>query len=136
MAIANDSVEILITKLGARWADDWNAGRLDQVVELYADEAVYEPPHHVSVHGKHAIHEYLKNPLLKHTIRNLTYEVTYVKHSGDLAYDVGLYSMTIPASDGHDHQDRGKYLTVWKKEKTGHWKIVADCWSSDLPPQI
>jgi hypothetical protein len=27
--------------------------------------------------------------------------------------------------------DRGKYLKVWRR--LGAWRIVADCWSSNLP---
>ena len=134
MAIATDAVETLISELGANWATNWNAGNLEKIIAPYAEEAVYQPPHHPTVHGRHAIHEYLKGPLQKHTVRDLKYEVTFVKHSGDLAYDVGVYSMTVPTANGPDRQDRGKYLTVWRKQSTGDWKIVADCWSSDLPP--
>jgi ketosteroid isomerase-like protein len=40
--------------------------------------------------------------------------------------------MSIP-QDGGRKQDRGKYLTVWKRQGDGAWKIAADAWSSDLP---
>jgi ketosteroid isomerase-like protein len=29
--------------------------------------------------------------------------------------------------------ERGKYLSVWKKQSDGSWKCVADTWNSDLP---
>jgi uncharacterized protein (TIGR02246 family) len=134
MPLATDQVEALIADLGEQWAKNWNSGDLDKVVAPYADDAVYQPPHHAAVHGKNAIREYLKGPLLKRAIRDLKYEVTFVKHSGDLAYDVGVFTMTVPTAQGRDRQDRGKYLTVWRKQTDGEWKIVADCWSSDLPP--
>lgn len=53
----------------------------------------------------------------------------HVSASGDMAYDVGTYEMTLP--DGST--DSGKYLVVWVKEG-GEWKIAADMFSSNQPP--
>ena len=133
MPTVADEVEILISKIGAEWARHWNAGELDRLIQAYAEDAVYMPPHHASIHGREAIYEYLKTPL-RHGVRDLTYEVTFIKHSGDLAYDVGRYTMSVPRSEGGPRQERGKYLTVWRRQRDGNWKIVADTWSSDLPP--
>ena len=126
------NIEDIIRRTGEEWARHWNARELDRLVAAYAEDAVYLPPHHAAVHGREAIREYLKGPLA-HGVTDLKFEVTYIKHIGDLAYDVGLYSMTVPQSDGSKKQDRGKYLVVWRKD-AGGWKIVADSWSSDLPP--
>ncbi len=131
-ARAAGSAEAGIRRVGQEWAEHWNAGELERLVAAYAEDAVYMPPHHAAVHGRDAIREYLKGPM-QHGVTNLTYEVTYIKRSGGLAYDVGRYSMSIP-QDGGLRQDRGKYLTVWKRQPDGHWKIVADSFSSDLAP--
>jgi ketosteroid isomerase-like protein len=40
--------------------------------------------------------------------------------------------MTVPR-EGGKRQDRGKYLTVWRRQPNGEWLIVADTWCSDLP---
>jgi ketosteroid isomerase-like protein len=53
---------------------------------------------------------------------------------GDLVYTVGTYSLT--TSDPKNKQpvtDRGKYMTVYKKQPDGTWKAVADMINSDLP---
>jgi uncharacterized protein (TIGR02246 family) len=133
MPIPSDEVEAHIRRIGEQWARHWNAGELDKLIESYAADAVYMPPHHAAVHGKQAIHEYLQGPM-KHGVRDLTYDVTFIRHSGDLAYDVGRYTMSVPQKDGSRRQDKGKYLTVWKRQANGEWKIVADTWSSDLTP--
>ncbi len=133
MPFPRDEVEAHIRTTGDQWARHWNAGELDKLIEAYADDAVYMPPHHAAVHGRQAIHEYLRGPM-QHGVTDLVYEVTFIRHSGDLAYDVGRYTMTVPQKDGGKRADRGKYLTVWKRLNTGTWKIVADAWSSDLPP--
>jgi uncharacterized protein (TIGR02246 family) len=133
MPIPMDEVEALIRRIGEQWARHWNAKELDKLIESYAPDAVYMPPHHAAVHGKQAIHEYLQGPM-KHGVTDLVYEVTFIRHSGDLAYDVGRYSMSVPQRDGARKKDQGKYLTVWKRQSGGEWKIVADAWSSDVPP--
>lgn len=133
MPAVTDEVEALISKIGQEWAQHWNAGDLDRLTQAFAPDAVYMPPHHAAIHGRDAIREYLKTPL-KHGVNDLTYEVTFIKHSGDLAYDVGRYSMSLPRPEGGRRQDRGKYLTVWQRQADGQWKIAADTFSSDLPP--
>jgi ketosteroid isomerase-like protein len=53
---------------------------------------------------------------------------------GDLVYTVGTYSLT--TSDPKNKQpvtDRGKYMTVYKKQPDSTWKAVADMINSDLP---
>jgi uncharacterized protein (TIGR02246 family) len=122
----------MIRQIGGQWARHWNAGDLDAVVAFYAPDAVYFPPHHPAVHGRLAIHEYLRGPL-RHGVSDLAFEVTYIKQSGNVAWDVGTYRMNVPQSDGSKREDRGKYLTVWKRVGT-KWLITADAWSSDLPP--
>ncbi len=132
MSITSDEVERHIREVGTQWARQWNARALDQLMQSYAPDAVYMPPHHPAVHGRDAIREYLQGPI-QHGARDLKYEVTFVKHSGDLAYDVGRYSMTV-SHGGAERQDRGKYLVVWRRQPDGRWLIVADTWSSDMPP--
>ena len=122
---------LTIRQIGNDWARHWNAGDLDHVVATYAADAVYLPPHHEAVHGRDAIREYLQVPL-GHGVTDLAFDVTYIKQSGNVAWDVGTYRMSVPQSDGTKREDHGKYLTVWKRAGT-KWVITADAWSSDLP---
>jgi len=122
---------LTIRQIGSDWARHWNAGDLDQVVATYAPDAVYLPPHHEAVHGCDSIREYLEAPL-GHGVTDLAFDVTYIKQSGNVAWDVGTYRMSVPQNDGTKREDRGKYLTVWKRAGT-KWVITADAWSSDLP---
>jgi uncharacterized protein (TIGR02246 family) len=121
-----------IRRIGDAWARHWNAGELDGVVAAYAEDAVYLPPHHEAVHGRDTIREYLKAPL-GHGVSDLAFVVTYIKQQGPIAWDVGTYRMTIPQTDGTKKEDRGKYLSVWRRVGK-KWLLAADAWSSDLPP--
>jgi uncharacterized protein (TIGR02246 family) len=123
-----------IRKIGEEWARRWNARDVDGVAELYAKDAVYLPPHHEAVHGRDAIREYLRAPLA-HGVSNLVFAVTYIKQLGRTAWDVGTYRMMVPQSDGTSNEDHGKYLSVWRMAGK-NWLLVADAWSSDLPPSL
>lgn len=125
------SAAATIREIGNAWAQNWNAGNLEKVVAIYAPDAVYLPPHHEAVHGRDAIREYLRGPR-SHGVSDLAFDVTYIRQSGDVAWDVGVYRMSVPQSDGTRQEDHGKYLTVWKRAGT-KWLITADAWSSDLP---
>ena len=127
-----DETDIIIRKAGEEWARYWNARQADKLAGLYADDAVYLPPHHAAVHGRGAIRKYLETPLA-HGYTDLKFKVTYIKQTGDLAYDVGTYTMKLPDGSGR-REDHGKYLTVWRRQGDG-WHIVADAWSSDLQPE-
>jgi ketosteroid isomerase-like protein len=55
-------------------------------------------------------------------------------HSGDLGYTIGAYEMTFNDPTGKTVSDKGKYVTVWKKQKDGSWKVLLDVFNTDLPP--
>jgi uncharacterized protein (TIGR02246 family) len=57
-----------------------------------------------------------------------------VAGSADLAYTAGTYEMTVSSPDLGLIKDVGKYVTTWKKQRDGQWKVVADIFNSDAPP--
>ena len=52
---------------------------------------------------------------------------------GEIALDLGRCKMLVPVAMGKRREERGKYLIVLARQPAGTWKILADCWSSDLP---
>lgn len=44
----------------------------------------------------------------------------------------GVYQMSFKDPSGKTISDRGKYITVWKKEAGGKWKVALDIFNSDL----
>lgn len=101
---------------------------------LYANDALYLPPHHEAVHGRNAIREYLRTPIA-HGVSELAFTVTYIKQQGFAAWDVGTYRMMIPQSDGRLKQDKGKYLSVWTLRGKS-CLLVADAWRAILPASV
>jgi ketosteroid isomerase-like protein len=57
-----------------------------------------------------------------------------VAESGELGYTVGDYRISRIDSTGQAAEtlDRGKYVTIWRRQPDGTWKVVADIGSSAL----
>jgi len=58
---------------------------------------------------------------------DLRLETTRVDHSGDMAMELGSFSVVMHKADGTLVPEHGKYVKVWRR--LGAWLIVADCWS-------
>jgi ketosteroid isomerase-like protein len=57
-----------------------------------------------------------------------------VAASGDIGYTVGTYEMNMNNAAGNPMSEKGKYVTVWKKQPDGRWKVTEDIFNSDEPP--
>lgn len=57
-----------------------------------------------------------------------------VAESGELGYTVGDYRISRRDSMGQvaETLDRGKYVSIWRRQPDGNWKVVADIGSSAL----
>jgi ketosteroid isomerase-like protein len=56
-----------------------------------------------------------------------------VARSGDLGYTSGTTENSTKDAYGKTKSDKGKYLTVWKKQANAEWKVLYDMFNSDLP---
>jgi len=54
--------------------------------------------------------------------------------AGDLGYTDGTYEARFRDAAGNAAIRTGRYLTVWKKQADGSWKVVRDIGVQDPPP--
>jgi ketosteroid isomerase-like protein len=54
--------------------------------------------------------------------------------AGDWAYDRGNYTLTVTPKSGKPTETSGKYLTIYKRQPDGSWKIYRDISNSNNPP--
>jgi uncharacterized protein (TIGR02246 family) len=123
-------VESTIRGLTQDFNMNFNTGNYDQVANLFSSDAVFMAPHHESSVGPKAIERKLRE-FGEAGYQDLRLETTRVDYSGDMAMEMGRYSVSIVRESGTNFTDQGKYLKVWRR--LGAWRIVADCWSSNLP---
>jgi uncharacterized protein (TIGR02246 family) len=127
------SVESTIRDLSQDFRTGFNTGNYDQVAALFSGEGVFMAPNHEPAVGSKAIERKLRE-FGDSGYQDLRVDTTRVDSSGDMAMEIGRYSVSIVKEHGAVTTDRGKYLAVWRR--LGAWRIVAECWSSNLPAAV
>jgi len=56
-----------------------------------------------------------------------------VSESGDLGYTWGRWSNVLYDENNNMIDTYGKYVTIWKKQEDGSWKVAVDIWNSEDP---
>jgi uncharacterized protein (TIGR02246 family) len=123
-------VESTIRGLTQDFSMNFNTGNYDQVAGLFGSDGLFMAPHHESISGPKPIERKLRE-FGESGYQDLRLETVRVDSSGDMAMEIGHYSVSIIREDGGATTDRGKYVKVWRR--LGVWRIAADCWSSNLP---
>jgi len=120
----------LIQNLAQDFVTNFNTGNYEQAAALFAQDGAFMAPHHEPAYGPKAIERLLRQ-IGEQGYEDLRLETVRVESSGDLAMEIGRYTVGIRRPDGTVLADRGKYLKSWRR--LGVWLVVADCWSSNLP---
>ena len=123
--------EAAVRKVTQDWAVACNSRQLDDLVSTYAMDAIVMRPNHPAVRGAPAIREFFF-AALDAGLGEVELEILRVDVVGDMAYEAGRCKMLVPTAIGKRREERGKYLMVLSRQSNGEWRIVADCWSSDL----
>jgi uncharacterized protein (TIGR02246 family) len=123
-------VQSILRNLAQDLVTAFNTGNYDQASALYAPDGAFMAPNHESAYGPKEVERLLRE-FGDSGYQDLRLETVRVETSGDLAMEIGRYSVAIHQSDGTLRADRGKYVKAWRR--LGAWLIVADCWSSNLP---
>jgi len=119
----------------AAWVNDIATKDPEKFAGYYSNDASLLLPNVPIISGRVDIEAALR-PMLADPNFALTFQSTQAEASkgGDFVYTVGTYSMTVSnPKDKKPVTDKGKYLTVFKKQANGSWKAVADMMNSDMP---
>jgi uncharacterized protein (TIGR02246 family) len=124
-----------VRDLEAAWNKDTALKDADKWASYFADDAAVLMPNEPLITGREKARDALKGMLADPNFA-VTFQPTRVEASkgGDLAYTVGSYSMRMSDPKTKTPMtDKGKYVTVYRKQGDGSWKAVADMFNSDLP---
>jgi ketosteroid isomerase-like protein len=117
-------------KLLQDWTHACNSKQLDDLVDLYGVDAVVLRPNVAPVRGTAAIREFFFG-VLDAGLGEVEMDPLRLEVFGDIAYEAGRCKMLVPSTMGKRREERGKYLLILARQ-AGDWKVLADCWSSDL----
>jgi uncharacterized protein (TIGR02246 family) len=122
--------EAAVRKLSQDWALACNTRHLDDLVELYAADAMVVRPNVPPIRNAAAIREYFF-AVLEAGLGDVEMEPLRVELLGEFAYEIGRCTMLVPAAMGKRREERGKYVLLSTRQ-AGEWKVVVDSWSTDL----
>jgi uncharacterized protein (TIGR02246 family) len=122
-------VESILRGLTQDFCTAFNTGNYDQVAALFASDGVLMLSHRESSQGAKGIERLLRQ-YGDAGYQNLRFETTRVDYSGDMAIEMGRYTVSIEMRNTAA-VDAGKFLRAWRR--LGAWRIVGDSWSSSVP---
>lgn len=127
--------EKAIRDLEAETAKAWTAKDANKILALYAPDASLMVPNMANMKGTTVIKGTLDEMMKDQNIA-LSFEASTVEVSkaGDYGYTQGTYTMTTTDPKTKKPMvEKGKYVTVYKKQADGSWKAVADINNADAP---
>lgn len=127
--------EAAFRSINNSWFKAYNAGDVDAIVALYAEDAVVSAPGVPAARGHAAIHELITNDIAGAKAAGTTDnegEMNDVGVSGNLGWEWGTFTVT---DQSGDTVDQGKYVSVFAR-RDGKWLIIRDIWNSDGPMQM
>jgi ketosteroid isomerase-like protein len=122
-------VQSQIRDLTQDFGTAFNTGNYDQAAIMFASDGVLMVPHHEAAYGQEPVERLLRQ-LGEAEYSGLRLVTTRVEHSGELAMELGQFTVAARKTDGTITPERGKYVRVWRR--LGAWLIVADCWSRTM----
>ena len=108
---------------------------IDGWVSCFAEDGAMMPAGGNIVRGREAI-----RALMAPSFANPGFSLRWkpvgaeISSADDLGYTFGTYIATSAGPDGKLATRYGKYLTVWKKQADGSWKVVNDIGNSSPAP--
>jgi ketosteroid isomerase-like protein len=106
----------------------------DAFVDELVDDAYLLPPDAPLARGKEAIRAVIAElEAMPGFSVSWGPEAAQVGNGGDLGYTIGSYEMKMEGPDGPISID-GKYITVWRKQSDGTWRVTANMFNANGPP--
>lgn len=119
----------------AAFAAAASAGNLETVMSMHTADAMAFPPGQPMVQGTAAIQQ-LWQEMTAMPGFAISWQSTGASAaaSGDLGYSWGTAQLTMNGPDGTPMTSDEKYVTIWRKDGAGNWKVAADIFNSSMPP--
>jgi ketosteroid isomerase-like protein len=102
--------------------------------DFFADSGILMRPNAAVTPGKAFMQERM-GAVLEDTSFSMTWEPLRadVSRSGDLGYTIGLYQARTTPAGGRPVITTGKYVTIWRRQVDGSWKVALDIGNPDGP---
>lgn len=138
VAAAQTPAEDVTAAVLTTW-DEYVASTLtsdvDRRLALWADDGVILRPGKAPVVGKEAIYERVAGSFSSTTYEEMTIDNVEVEVSGDMAFARGTYMVKgVANATGEPVFVDGTYMSIFKRQADGSWKLYRDMTHSNIPP--
>ena len=119
-------VDATIRDLTQDFCTAFNTGNYDQASAIYAADTVIMTPNCEPVHGAKGS-ERLFRQLADSGYEHIRQETLRVDFSGDMAVEIGRYTLTIRSERQNAAPEHGSFMRVWRR--LGSWLVAAESWT-------
>lgn len=99
----------------------------------FADDAAQFPSGANPRFGRDSIYAGMKRSRIPYVLR-WTPRKAEVAAAGDLGYTWGTSSVSWKDEKDSTHAEYGKYVSVWKRQADGTWRVILDIGNDNPPP--
>jgi len=126
-----DAFEAYVLETWESYSAYMNAANSEAWIGLWDKNGVQLPPGRPAFEGRSAILGSVAAQLAGTDFDDFTINNKEVEVSGGLGFARGTYSVKLtPKSGGDTMLFEGKYLTIFKRQPDGSWRIYRDCFNS------
>lgn len=132
---SNEQLKKTFTDLNKKMLEMGMSDNFDGVRQFYMDDVLSLPNYEPILRGYSQIlasHKKMKESGAK--INDMQLVTTDVISEGNMAVEVGTFTINMTMPGMGEIKDFGKYITVWKKQKDGSWKVAIETWNTDQNP--
>lgn len=102
-------------------------------LSYFTDDGLLLPVGHHMVIGKEAARQFLVERFATPGFA-LRWEPVDAYISGDLAYTYGVWKSSRLGAEGKAEVSYGKYVTIWKRQRNGPWRVALDIGNASPSP--
>lgn len=128
---AQQSARTAIEANSKQFIEAFNKGDAAAVANLYTMDARVLPPNSEMVEGRANIQKFWQGAITA-GFKMVSLETVHVETQGNIAVEIGRYTLTRPGAGETTTTDKGKYVVMWKREGQS-WKLAIDIFNTSLP---
>ena len=119
-----------IMSAGKAIADAINRRDAAACAALYTDDGAVLPPGAPRHDGRSGIQQFWQIAI-DMGLGDVVLTTVEVEEVGDLAYEVGRLTGSVPGEGGARTPLEGKFIVVWRRGADGTWRLHRDIWNTD-----
>ena len=129
------AVRHVIDSLNAKLVTWYSTGQADSAADVFAQDVWVMPPNNAPIIGRDSVLSYQRQ-VFSTGKWQFELKTDDVIGADSIAVERGHYTLRVtagPQARYPSFEDRGNYVSLWRRESDGHWRTVWDAKVSTVP---